>query len=87
MWIGEVDKSEGMKFTGSADQSGNDINKNQATPKILIFKISLYRKTCVNLILTHIFIPPDTELPLKCRSTTWTPAMLNTRNGTRKCSA
>jgi hypothetical protein len=87
IWIGDVDKSEGIKLTGSADQSGNANEKDNADIKILILIISLNKKIWVNLIFTLVLNPPETELPLKCRRIKWTLASPNTMKGTKKWRA
>jgi len=89
MWIGELDKSDTTKLTGSADQSGIINITINITHIMIKLIVSLYKKRKLNLIIVPLnrLNPPGRLLPLKWRTNKWTPAINKTMKGTRKCKA
>jgi hypothetical protein len=67
MWIGELDKSEGTKFTGSADQSGDFKAHIHMNHKKITLTMSFIKKRCINFIFKVLVTPLGVLLPLKWR--------------------
>jgi hypothetical protein len=65
IWIGDLERSEGTKLTGSADQSGLFNAKSHIPHKTLMLTRSLKRKRWVNFTFKLADTPPGTLLPLK----------------------
>jgi len=87
IWIGELDKSLGMKFTGSADQSGRLSAHIHIIHKNKIFTLSFIRKEWANFIFNDLLRPLGVLLPLKWRNTKWKKTIPSTKKGIKKCNA
>jgi len=87
IWIGDLERSLGTKFTGSADQSGDKRAHIHINHRNLKLTISLNRNKWVNFILITLVRPPGVLLPLKCSRIKWIPAKPKTKNGTKKWAA